>query len=100
MADVEPGELVELDFGRLGKVYDPDTGRQRVLHALTVTAVFSRHQYVHVTHSQRLDDLIDGIEDAWEFFGGVAARVVVDNLKAAVTPSDRYDPDFQRTFNE
>lgn len=100
VADVSPGDLAEVDFGRLGVVHDPVTGRGRVLHALIVTLVFSRHQYVHVTHSQKLEDLIDGLEAAWDFFGGVATRVVVDNLKAAVVKADRYEPVFQRTFNE
>ena len=40
------------------------------------------------------------MELAWESFGGVAARVVLDNLKAAVIKADRYDPSFQRTFND
>jgi transposase len=100
VAEVAPGELAEVDFGRLGLVWDPATGRRRVLHALIVTLVHSRHQYVHVTHSQKLPDLIEGLEDAWEFFGGVALRVVLDNLKAAVTKADRYAPIFQRTFDE
>jgi transposase len=100
MADCEAGELAEVDFGRLGVVDDPKTGRRRVLHALVVTLVFSRHQYVYVTHSQRLTDLIDGLEEAWAFFGGCARRLVIDNLKAAVTKADRYDPFFQRTFEE
>jgi transposase len=100
VADVEPGELAEVDFGRLGLVPDSETGKQRVLYALIVTLVCSRHQYVHLTHQQKLPDLIEGLEDAWEFFGGVARRVVLDNLKAAVTKPDRYDPTFQRTFEQ
>jgi len=28
-AEVSPGELAEVDFGRLGKLYDPETGRKR-----------------------------------------------------------------------
>lgn len=36
--------LAEVDFGRLGLVHDPETGRRRVLHALIVTLVHSRHQ--------------------------------------------------------
>ena len=92
MADTAPGELAEIDFGRLGLVVDPETGRQRVAHALVVTLAYSRHQYVHVTRSQRLGDVIDGLEDAWAFFGGVPVRVVLDNLKAAITKADRYDP--------
>ncbi|MDH3571543.1 MAG: IS21 family transposase [Gemmatimonadota bacterium] len=100
VAEVAPGELAEVDFGRLGLVWDPASERRRVLHALIVTLVHSRHQYVHVTHTQKLPDLIEGLEDAWAFFGGVPARVVLDNLKAAVTKSDRYEPTFQRTFAE
>jgi transposase len=100
VADVAPGELAEVDFGRLGLVPDPESGRRRVVHALIVTLVHSRHQYVHITSSQKLTDLIDGLEDAWEFFGGVIARLVIDNLRAAITKADRYDPIFQRTFEE
>jgi transposase len=100
MADVAPGELAEVDFGKLGFILDPETGKQRVLYALIVVLVFSRHQYVFLTHSQKLKDLIDGLENAWEFFGGVPARVTIDNMKAAVTRADRYDPVFQRTFEE
>jgi transposase len=100
VADVSPGEVAEVDFGRLGLVPDPDKGGRRTLHALVVTLVYSRHQYVHLTHTQKLPDLIEGLEEAWEYFGGVPARVVIDNLKAAVTKPDRYDPTFQRTFDE
>jgi transposase len=100
VAEVAPGELAEVDFGRLGLVPEPATGRRRTLHALIVTLVHSRHQYVHVSHGQTLADLLEGLEDAWAFFGGVPARVVLDNLKAAVTKADRYDPVFGRTFAE
>ncbi len=99
-AEVAPGELAEVDFGRLGKLYDPETQRTRILWALIVTLGYSRHQYVHVTWSQKLAELIDGLEDAWEWFGGVPARVVIDNLRAAVVRSHRYEPIFQRTFDE
>jgi transposase len=100
MADVEPGEVAEVDFGRLGIVPEPETGKRRVVHALIVTLVHSRHQYVHVTSSQTVVDLVDGLEDAWSYFGGVPARVVIDNMRAAVTKADRYEPFFQRTFEE
>ena len=100
VAEVAPGELAEVDFGRLGFVHDPDTGKRRRLHALIVTLVHSRHQYVHVCHTQTLADFLEGLEDAFAFFGGVPTRVVLDNLKAAVTKADRYDPVFARTFAE
>jgi len=98
MGDGDPGDAAEVDFGRLGMVMDPDTGKQRTVHALIVTLVYSRHQYVHVCHSQKLPDVIAGLDDAWEFFGGVPARVVVDNMKTAVVKADKYEPVFNRTF--
>ncbi|MDD9966798.1 MAG: IS21 family transposase [Myxococcales bacterium] len=98
VAECGPGEVAEVDFGRLGIV--PCGQGRKVLHALVVTLVHSRHQYVHVTHSQKLPDLIEGLEDAWDFFAGVPRRVVLDNLKAAVTKADRYDPIFSRVFDE
>ena len=70
MADSKPGEVAEVDFGRLGIIYDAIAARDRVLYALVITLCFSRHQYVYTTHSQKLPDLIAGIEEAWVFFGG------------------------------
>ncbi len=49
MADTEPGEVAEVDFGRLGFIYDPLIERKRFVYALVVTLCYSRHQYVHVT---------------------------------------------------
>jgi transposase len=100
MAETEPGEVAQVDFGRMGMVFDPETGKQRVLHALVVTLVFSRHQYVYLTHRQDLDALIGGMEEAWEFFGGITRRLVLDNMKVAVVKADRYEPVFNRTFQD
>lgn len=100
MADTSPGEVAEVDFGRLGLLYDPVTERKRIVYGLVVTLAFSRHQYVHVSFTQDLPTLIAGIEDAWVFFGGVTKKVVIDNLKAAVVKSDRHAPVFTRIFLE
>ena len=56
MAESAPGEVAEIDFGRLGLVFDPVTEKRRVHHALIVTLLHSRHQYVHVCISQKLED--------------------------------------------
>lgn len=77
MADVLPGEVAEIDFGRLGLVPDPtpsDPDRRRTAWALIVVLVHSRHQYVHVTFSQTVQAVIDGLEDAWACFDGVSRR--------------------------
>jgi transposase len=100
MAEYEPGEVAEVDFGRLGLIPHPASDGRRMLHAMPVVLPYSRHEYVFVTHAQKIPDLIGGLEDAWVFFGGVPRRLIVDNLKAAVTKADRYDPVFERTFEE
>ena len=100
MAETEPGEVAEVDFGRLGYLFDNVLNQLRALYALVVTLVFSRYQYVHITRKQDLPALIGGIEDAWEFFGGVSRRLIIDNMKAAVVKSSRYEPVFNRTFLE
>lgn len=100
MADCDPGEVAQVDFGQLGRIFNPITGKNRVLHALVVTLAYSRHQYVHVTHSQKLEDVIEGLDCAWRYFGGVVRRLIVDNMKTAVVKSDRYLPTFNRTFEE
>lgn len=100
MAETEPGEVAEVDFGRLGYLFDKTLNRMRLLYALVVTLVFSRHQYVHITRKQNLPALIRGVEEAWEFFGGVSSRLIIDNMKAAVVKSSRYEPIFNRTFLE
>jgi transposase len=100
MSDVSPGEVCQVDFGRLGKIPVDDGADEKTVHALVVTLVYSRHQYVHLTHSQKLPDLLAGLDAAWMFFGGIPARVIIDNMKTAVLKADRYDPVFQRTFNE
>lgn len=100
MADVAPGDVAEIDFGRLGLVHDPATNRRRTAWALVVVLPASRHQYVHVTFTQTVAAVIEGLEDAWTAFGGVTRRVILDNLRAAITKADRYDPIVQRTMEE
>jgi hypothetical protein len=86
MAESAPVEVAEVDFGRLGLFPDSATGRNRVLHALIVTLAMSRHQFVYMTHRQTAEAFIAGIEAAWEFFGGVAKRVVLVWAECKVHP--------------
>ncbi len=74
LEDPPPGLFGQVDFGRLGQIPDGDD-RPRLLWGLNVVLPASRHQFVHVTFSQKVADLIDGLEDAWAFFGGVPRRV-------------------------
>lgn len=59
-------------FGRMGKIFDAESGRNRVVHALIFTAVYSRHMCVWLTFAQTLEAIMAGCETAWRFYGGYA----------------------------
>lgn len=69
VVDGEPGVECQIDFARMGMLFDAAAGRRRVVHALIFTAVYSRHVFVWLTFSQTLTAVIDGCEAAWVFFG-------------------------------
>lgn len=92
VVDGEPGVECQLDFAQLGLLADPETGRQRRVHALIFTAVVSRHILMWLTYSQTLTAVIAGCEAAWSFFGGAFKVLVPDNMKAVVTNTDAVNP--------
>jgi transposase len=98
--DGEPGGELQVDFGRMGLVFDPAAGRDRVVHALIFTAGFSRHCFVWLTHRQTTEAVIAGCEAAWVFFGGVFATLIPDNLSAVVDSADALEPRFNQAFVE
>ena len=97
--DPPPGEEVQVDFGQMGYVRTAD-GHRRKLWVLIVTLTMSRYQFVWPTFLQTLDALCEGLDAAWDFFGGVVARVVVDNMTAAITRADALDPGINPSFAE
>ena len=71
MADTEPGEMAEADFGRLGLVWDPKSGRKRQAWGMITVLGYSRHEFLWPLFSQQLADVIEGLEATWAFFGGI-----------------------------
>ena len=100
LADPPPGEAAEVDFGVLGLWPDPATGTRRRVSGLLVTLCHSRYACLAVSLRQDLGALLDGLEIAWTFFGGVVRRLVLDNLTPAVTKADRYTPTLGKVFLE
>lgn len=100
VAEPPPGEAAEVDFGVLGMWTDLATGRRHRISGLLVTLCFSRYAFLALSLRQDLTAVLDGLEAAWAFFGGVARRLVIDNLKPAVTRADRYTPTLDKVFLE
>jgi transposase len=100
VADGEPGEELQVDFGRMGIIYDPETDRRRVLQALIFTACLSRYCFVWLSFSQTLPEVICGFEAAWAFFGGVFKIVIPDNMAAIVDKANPTEPRLGVAFVE
>ena len=100
VADGEPGQELQMDFGKMGLIPDPGSGKRRVVHALIFTAVFSRHTFVWLTFRQTTEAVIAGCEAAWAFFEGVFAVLIPDNLTPVVEKADRLEPRLNQAFVE
>ena len=100
MSATQPGEVLEVDFGYLGRLLDPDSGRLRKAWAFSMVLGFSRHMYLAITFRQDIAAAIAAFEAAWAFFDGIPRRVILDNFSAAVDKADNYDPVLNRTMAE
>ena len=100
VADGTPGDECQVDFGRMGMLYDPATDRRRVCHALIFTACYSRHCFVWLSFSQTIEAVIVGFEEAWTFFGGVFRVVIPDNMAGIVDKADPLEPRINQAFWE
>jgi len=100
LVDPPPGQILEVDFLKLGLFTERGSGRRRTMYALLCTAANSRHQFVWPCLSQTREDVIAGLEVAWSFFGGVFAVLVPDNMSAAVRKADPLAPLLTGEFRE
>jgi transposase len=100
--ECDPGDEAQVDFGTGAPVVGPD-GKRRKTHVLRVVLSHSRKGYSEVVSRQTTDDFLRCLEGAFRHFGGVPRRVVLDNLKAAVSKADWFDPEINpkvRSFGE
>ena len=86
-----PGEEAQVDYGQGAWVVED--GKRRRPHILRVILSFSRKGYTEAFWAQTTENYIRGLENSFRHFGGVPAKVVIDNLRAAVTKADWFDPE-------
>jgi len=77
-----PGECAQVDWGQHGSIAVGDTRRR--LSFFVMVLCYSRMLYVQFTLCETMEHFLAGHQDAFEFFGGVPAKIMVDNLKSAV----------------
>jgi len=87
-----PGEEAQIDFGTGAPVITPD-GKRRRTHVFRMVLSHSRKAYSEAVYRQTTEQFIRCMENAFCYFGGVPRTLVIDNLKAAVSKADWFDPD-------
>jgi transposase len=98
--DPPPGQEGQVDYGRLGMWFDPEASRRRALWAFVIVLAASRHLFVRPTLVMDQTEWVAAHVAAAEFFGGLPARLVLDNLKDGVLKADLYDPKLNRAYAE
>lgn len=89
--ECQPGEEAQVDYVTAWAL-EGENGRLKKLHVLRVTLSHSRKSYSEAMAHQDCESFIRALENAFRHFGGVPQRLCPDNLKAAVTKADWYDP--------
>lgn len=89
--ETPPAEEAQVDFGTAAPIRTAD-GKTRRPWVFRIVLSHSRKAYSQVVYRQTTDDFLDCLENAFHYFGGVAKHTIIDNLKAAVSKADWYDP--------
>lgn len=96
--DFAPAEAAQVDFGAGPQLIDITTGEIRSTWVFVMTLCFSRHQYAEIVWRQDVATWLACHRRAFEWFGGVVGRVIIDNPKCAITRACARDPEVQRAY--
>jgi transposase len=93
------GDKTYIDYaGHKLSLTDEQTGEIKPVEVFAAILGCSQLMYAEGMLSQKKEELVQGCENAFHYFGGVTAAIVPDNLKSAVTKSSKYEPTINETF--
>ena len=97
----EAGEKLFIDHcGPTVGVIDRHTGELRQAQIFVAVLGASSYTFAEATWTQSLPDWIGSNQRALQYFGGVPALLVPDNLKSATQKACRYEPLVNRTYSQ
>lgn len=94
-----PGEEAQVDFG-LGAPIRMADGKLKRTWVFRIVLSYSRKAYSESVLRQTTENFIRCLENAFRYFGGVTTAIVIDNLRAAVTRADWYEPELNPKVRE
>ena len=95
-----PGEAAQIDFGSGPELIDVATGEVKKTWFFLMTLCWSRHQYAEIVLDQKVPTWLECHRRAFEWFGGVPGKLIIDNAKCAITRACARDPVVQRAYAE
>lgn len=95
-----PAEAAQVDFGKGLDLTNTNTGEVIPTWIFVMTLCFSRHQYAEIIYHQDVETWLGCHRRAFEFFGGVPRKIIIDNAKCAITRACYFDPEVQRAYAE
>lgn len=98
--ELPPGREIQVDYGYVGMLRDPRTGKNRKVHAFTGVLAHSRLPFVQFVYSQNQESFVESFVDMFAYYDGVPEFVTIDNLKSGVLGPDLYDPRLNPAFLE
>jgi transposase len=99
----QPGKVAQVDFGSVGKLWDPVQSRLRDAYVFVMVLGHSHHQFAWLVFDQKIETWLRLHVMAFAHFGGVPEVIVSDNLKSAVTRAAfdvRSEPVLNRSYRE
>jgi len=98
--EFKPGECAQVDFGAGPNLIHEVTGETIKTWIFVMVLAWSRHQYAEIVFRQDVETWLGCHRRAFEWFGGVPCKVMIDNPKCAITKACYYDPVVQRAYRE
>lgn len=96
-----PGETLHIDFaGDTMEYIDMETGEIVKVQVFVACMPFSDYGFATGVPSQKSEDFIHALTSCFQALGGVPKIIVSDNLKAAVTKTDPYEPQINRIMED
>ncbi|MBX3245773.1 MAG: IS21 family transposase [Myxococcales bacterium] len=93
------GEKTFVDYsGKKPSIVDPQTGEVIEVELFVGALGASNYTFAEATRTQRTEDFLGSHVRMVEFFGGVTAVYVPDQLKSAVKEPSRYEPGITRGY--
>ena len=94
----EPGESLQLDWGKLRTIQDPEAGQNHTVYLLVGVLCFSRYMMVELVWSNNIETTMQAIKSMFEEIEGIPVKITSDNPKCFAMKADQYEPLLNPSF--